>query len=312
VIRHRVLAASLACVTVCATAAATVALASGAQGAAAAPRARHAAGLRVPPLSGAALATAAGHCAAWAANAGFADNGYLGGSLTTAVAVALAESGCDPSACFDNTTKENCTPPGPPADSVDRGAWQLNSKVPGAASNKCAFNGPCSATAAYRVESQDGTFFAAWVRYSTDDYAGFLPAAQSAVNALRAGAVTSGVIGSCLGYPGDRANAKVILENCGSAAADQIWRVSGAAIRTRKGLCLTAASRHPGAVLLGRCGTGSRRLRPTQRWLAHGDDSLYSPGARRCLTDPRGADKPGAVIGLTRCNGARNQTWWLP
>jgi Lysozyme like domain/Ricin-type beta-trefoil lectin domain len=312
VIRHRVLAASLACATVCAAVTATVALATQAQGAAAVPRARHAAGLRVPPLSGAALATAAGHCAAWAANAGFANNGYLGGSLTTAVAVALAESGCNPSACFDNTTGKNCTPPGPPADSVDRGAWQLNSKVPGATSNKCAFNGPCSATAAYRVESQDGTFFAAWVRYQTDDYAGFLPAAQSAVNALRAGTVTSGEIGSCLSYPSDRSGARVILANCGTAAADQIWRIRGAAVRTGRGLCLTAGSRHPGAVLLGRCGRSPRHLRLAQRWLAHGDDSLYSPGARRCLTDPRAADKPGAVIGLARCTGARDQTWWLP
>jgi hypothetical protein len=306
-IRPRVLAASLACAAVAASIALTAAAQGAAAGTTARPHQAHATGFRPPVLSGTALVTAAGHCAAWAANAGFANNGYLAGSLTTAVAVALAESGCDPAACFDNTTGKNCTPPGPPADSVDRGAWQLNSKVPGATSDKCAFNGPCSATAAYRVESQDGTFFAAWVRYQTDDYAGFLPAAQAAVNALRAGTVTSGEIGSCLGYPRDRANAKVILQNCGSAAADQIWRVSGGVIRTGGGLCLTAGSRHPAAVLLGRCGRS-----PLQRWLAHGDDSLYSQGARRCLTDPRGADKPGAVIGLAGCTGARDQTWWLP
>ena len=157
-IRPRVLAASLACAAVAASIALTAAAAGAAAGTTARPHQAHAAGFRPPVLSGTALATAAGHCAAWAANAGFANNGYLAGSLTTAVAVALAESGCDPAACFDNTTGENCTPPGPPADSVDRGAWQLNSKVPGATSDKCAFNGPCSATAAYRVESQDGTF----------------------------------------------------------------------------------------------------------------------------------------------------------
>lgn len=302
-IRYRALAASLACVTI----AASITLTAAAQGAAARPPATHASGLRVPPLSGTALTTAAGHCAAWAANAGFADNGYLAGSLTTAVAVALAESGCDPSACFDNTTEENCTPPGPAADSVDRGAWQLNSKVPGATSNKCAFNGPCSATAAYLNESQDGTFFAAWVRYQTDYYASFLPAAQAAVNALRSGTVTSGLIGSCLGYPRDQVSAKVILENCGSAAADQIWRVSGATLRTGRGLCLTAGSRHPATVLLGRCGRST-----LQHWLAHTDASLYNPGGRRCLTDPNGAVKPGAVISLTGCTGARDQTWWLP
>jgi hypothetical protein len=259
-------------------------------------------------LTGAALATAASHCAAWAANAGFASNGYLAGSLATAVAVALAESNCDPSACFDNTTKTSCTPPGPAGDSVDRGAWQLNSKVPGATSNKCAFSGPCSATAAYNVESQDGTFFAAWVRYQTDYFAGFLPAAQTAVNALRAGTVTSGINGSCLGYPRDRVNAEAILENCGSAAADQIWQVQGTVLRTRGGLCLAARSaRGSGPAVLRRCGASS-----LQRWLAHGDASLDNAGARRCLTDPRGADKPGAVIQLQPCRGARSQTWYRP
>jgi len=41
-------------------------------------------------LAGTALATAARRCAAWAADAGFPNNGYLAGSLTTSVAIALA------------------------------------------------------------------------------------------------------------------------------------------------------------------------------------------------------------------------------
>jgi hypothetical protein len=98
-------------------------------------------------LSGAALAAAANRCAAWAAAGGFPNDGYLAGSLTTAVAIALAESGCDPSACHDNTTGKACVKPVPPGDNIDRGAWQLNNKVPGATSDQCAFNGPCSAKA---------------------------------------------------------------------------------------------------------------------------------------------------------------------
>ena len=259
-------------------------------------------------LSPAELASAAGRCAAWAADAGFANNGYLAGSLTTAVAVALAESGCDPSACFDNTTKSSCTPPGPAADSVDRGAWQLNSKVPGAASDKCAFSGPCAARAAYGNESQDGTFFAAWVRYQTDFFAGFLPAAQTAVNALRAGTVTSGINGSCLGYPKDKVNAGAILENCGSGAADQIWKISGSTLRTSRGLCLAARSAsRPGPAVLRRCTKSS-----LQSWQSRGHAALRDAGARRCLNDPGGADKPGAKIGVARCTGARDQTWYRP
>ena len=59
-------------------------------------------------LTGAALAAAASKCAQWATNAGFSNDGYLAGGLTTAVAVALAESGCSPAACFDDTRHEQC------------------------------------------------------------------------------------------------------------------------------------------------------------------------------------------------------------
>lgn len=260
------------------------------------------------PLSGAALAGAAEKCAGWAADAGFASNGYLAGSLTTAVAVALAESGCNPAACHDNTTKSACPSPIPPGDSIDRGAWQLNNQVPDAASNKCAYNGPCSARNSYVTVSQDGTFFALWSTYSSDYYARFLPAAQEAVNELTAGTVTSGLAGSCLGYPRDKVNAAAILENCGSGAADQIWKTRGSTLRTGAGLCLAARSAgKPGTSVLRRCNG-----RSLQSWAAHGDASLYNAGARRCLYDPKAADKPGAVIGVEGCSGARDQTWYRP
>jgi Ricin-type beta-trefoil lectin domain/Lysozyme like domain len=261
-------------------------------------------------LSGAALASAANRCAAWAARAGFANDGYLAGSLTTAVAVALAESGCDPAACNDNTPPRvgPCPKSIPPGDSVDRGAWQLNNLVKRAASNACAFSGPCSARAAYNVESDDGTFFAAWVTYLENVATRFIPAAQVAVNALRAGTVTNGLVGSCLGYPGNKAGAAAILENCGSAAADQQWTVKGSTLRTSSGLCLAASSRRKaGPAVLRRCSASA-----LQKWLAHAGAALYNPAARRCLTDPGAAIKPGAVIGAFACSGQRDQSWFRP
>jgi Ricin-type beta-trefoil lectin domain/Lysozyme like domain len=258
-------------------------------------------------LSAAALATAADRCAAWASQAGFADNGYLAGSLTTAVAIALAESGCDPSACYDDTTGATCARPVRRGDSVDRGAWQINNGNRGI-SRKCAYRGTCAALAAYGPLSQDGTTFAPWSTYFTAAYVGFLPAAQAAVSALRTGTVTSGLAGLCLGYPNDAVRAAAVLENCGSGTADQQWTVQGSTLRTSGGLCLAASSRrHARPVMLRACSA-----RPLQNWVAHTGAALYNPAAHRCLNDPGAVAGPGAVIGDLACNDRQDQTWFRP
>jgi hypothetical protein len=259
-------------------------------------------------LSARALAAAADRCAAWASRAGFAANGYLAGSLTTAVAVALAESGCNPAACFDETTGTTCAAHVPPRHSVDRGAWQINGRSPGRAAIRCAFSGPCSARAAYSSFSLDGTYFSRWSTYLTDTYAQFLAAAQASVNALRAGTVTGGLPGSCLGYPSDVLMGAAVLESCGSGAADEQWTTASSALRTSGGLCLTAASRSQSApVVLSTCDSS-----PLQRWLAHADAALYNPAARRCLSYPGTTSTAGAVIGDLACNGTAGQAWFRP
>jgi Lysozyme like domain/Ricin-type beta-trefoil lectin domain len=258
-------------------------------------------------LSSAALAAAADRCAAWASQAGLADNGYLAGSLTSAVAIALAESGCDPSACYDDTTGEPCAKHVPPTDSVDRGAWQINNGNRDI-SRTCAYSGSCSARAVYSKLSADGSYFAPWTTYLTDAYAGFRPAAQQAVNRLTAGTVTSGLTGTCLGYPDDAVQAAVTAGECGSGAADLQWTIQGAALRTSAGLCLSAPSwRHRGPAVLRDCDAS-----PLQDWIAHPDAALYNPAARRCLNDPGAAAAPGAVIGDRACDGGRAQTWFKP
>jgi hypothetical protein len=271
-----------------------------------------AAGLRVH-LTGAALVAAADRCAAWATDAGFANDGYMAGALTTAVAVALQESGCNPAACFDNTLGKPCTEKTEvPGDSIDRGAWQLNNKVPHAASDSCAYQGPCAAKNAYVWVSKDGSYFAPWVTYSDDSYASQLwPAAQEAVNALRQGTVASAVIGTCLGFSADRRGARAETGNCGSASS-QTWRVAGVTLRTQAGLCLAAASAsRPADLTLARC-TGSS----LQAWQIRPDAELYNTGARRCLADPlpafSGGDKPGHVLKTEACVNSQGEGWFEP
>jgi hypothetical protein len=278
-----------------------------ATGEARAPASRPVNGLQIH-LSGAALAAAAWHCARWASDAGFSNDGYLTGGLTIAVAVALAESGCSPRACWDDTRSRPCSEHTERArDSVDRGAWQLNSRAWRSVSNRCAFSGPCAADMAYLRISAVGTFFAPWTTYSEDIYAHYLWAAQQAVNGLQIGTVTSALAGSCLGYPRDRTGIVARLENCGTAAG-QTWRVVGSALHTPAGLCLAAtARRRPAIVRLARCSRSRlEQWRTTQR------HQLYNPAARRCLSDPSGGDRPGVLVTATTCATSRQETWFRP
>ena len=299
--------------TVAATGVATGAATGEATGAAATvggppPAARPATGLAVH-MTAAAQASAATRCAHWATAAGFANDGYLSGSLVTAVAVSLAESGCTPGACFDDTRRRACTEQAMRRkDSVDRGAWQLNSKAWGSISDQCAFSGPCAARAAYLTISSDGTFFARWTQYATDAYAHYLWPAQRAVSALRSGTVASALAGSCLGYPRDRRGTAARLANC-SEGGGQTWHVVGPALHTQRGLCLSAtATRRSAVVKLARCNRRSK----LQQWRPTRLHQLYNPGAHRCLDDPSGGDKPGLILTAGACRAARPQTWFKP
>jgi hypothetical protein len=250
------------------------------------------------------LRSAAARCAAWASQAGFANNGYLGGSLTTAVAIALAESGCNPAACYNDSTGRECTRAGTrhSRDSIDRGAWQVNSRAWPRVSNSCAYSGRCNGRAAYRRVSAFGTYFGPWTTYLTDRFAGYLWAAQRAVNSLRRGTLTSALIGSCAARRGD---GRVVLANCGSAAASQQWRLAGSRIHGRSGDCLSAGRR--GAVTVRRC-TGGRR----QDWQQHAGWTLYNVGTRRCLTDRGSSLRPGHRLVVGSCAKQQNKAWFRP
>ncbi len=250
---------------------------------------------------------AARRCAAWASKAGFANNGRTG-HLVVAVAIGIAESGCDPSACFNDTTGTACTPAATDRrDSIDRGVWQINSHYWKIVSNRCAFSGLCNARSAYLLVSEYGTYFKAWTTYLVGTYKRYLPEARAAVRALRTGTLTSAYIGSCAAYPTDHQGAKVRIADCGGAARNQLWTRSHGELRARGGLCLGVRARHSGPVTLQRC---SGRWR--QQWRARPGFALYNKGARRCLTDPGGSIRPGHALVVGPCHRLKARAWFLP
>lgn len=259
-------------------------------------------------MSPAQATSAARRCSAWASQAGFANNGRHG-HLVVAVAIGMAESGCDPLACFDDTARTICRPSSSrgPRDSIDRGVWQINSRYWKNVSDRCAFSGPCNARSAYNLVSDDGTYFRPWTTYLAGTYKRYLPTALAAVRALRAGAVTSGRIGWCAAYPADRPGARVRLARCGSAIRAEFWTRSGGPLRTRGGLCMGARFRHSGPVTLQRCSYRGR-----QQWQARPGFTLFDKGARRCLTIPRRSSAAGQALTLEACRQPEIQAWYLP
>src|SRR6185312_15852567 len=86
-------------------------------------------------------ATGADLCAQVGYNAGFRGN-----PLVTAVAVAMAESRCNPSAYAYNGASGDC-----PSGSTDRGLWQINNCYHPTVGDTCAYDPQCNANAAYSI-----------------------------------------------------------------------------------------------------------------------------------------------------------------
>jgi Lysozyme like domain len=121
-------------------------------------------------------------CAEVARNAGFS-----GDPLVTAIAVAMAESSCDPDATNTNGPTAGC-----PNGSVDRGLWQINSCYHSEVSAACAFDPQCNADAAYRISS-GGSDWTQWSTYNSGAYRQYLDDAAAAVDRL--GSMRRGVSG---------------------------------------------------------------------------------------------------------------------
>jgi Lysozyme like domain/Ricin-type beta-trefoil lectin domain len=257
------------------------------------------------PLSAARAASAAQACASYAAAAGWANNGYYGGNLVTAVAVCVAESGGNPAIYYcEATGTDGIYPPVRcPGGSYDRGLWQLNSKD--SVTDACAFRPACNARAAYAI-SAAGASFSPWAVYGSGDYAQYLAAAQAAVSALGGGALSSAVFGMCAARSAPVPGAAVVAGDCGHAAAAQQWTVTGGTLRSGT-LCLTAGSGDAPAVTTAPCSGDAG-----QTWTAEGPGELRNARTGRCLRDPNASRAAGTALGLAPCTGTRGRTWWLP
>ncbi|MER6100747.1 transglycosylase SLT domain-containing protein, partial [Streptomyces sp. NPDC001728] len=100
--------------------------------------------------------------------------GFRGDGLVTAVAVALAESSCNPSAY--NVT--NNTPP-----STDRGLWQINDYWHPEVNDACAYDPQCNANAAFAISS-GGTNWQPWSTFNQGAHRRHLDEARAAVDRL--------------------------------------------------------------------------------------------------------------------------------
>ena len=268
----------------------------------------------IAPRTAARAATASSTCVRYATRAGWASNGYFAGDLVTATAICVAESAGDPNriVCDKNGSVIGqgdypgfTCPAG--TTSYDRGLWQLNTAVPGAVSDMCAFSPVCNAATAY-LASGRGTSFAPWSSYDQDVYPKFIDPAQTAVTQLSSGTVTSAVLGECLVQAKSAVGAKVEIGNCGGGASTQQWIVSGGKLRSGS-VCATISSQSaatPG-VVLRHCATQA-----IQQWLVFGRDELRNKADGKCLTDPNGSLKALTQVVVTRCTSAKDQTWWLP
>ena len=106
----------------------------------------------------------------------------------------MAESSCNPSAVGSNGPTSGC-----PSGSLDRGLWQINSCYHPEVNDSCAYDAQCNANGAYSISS-GGANWTPWSTYNNGAYAGWLSAAQAAVNRL-GGGNPGGVTGQILASP---------------------------------------------------------------------------------------------------------------
>jgi hypothetical protein len=276
-----------------------------------APRAAHPSGAHRAPagphrLLGAAnaarVAAAAQTCSSYAAAAGWANNG----SLVTASAVCMAESGGQASVYYcEATGHDGAYPPVACRGHYDRGLWQLNSAGQPGTTDVCAFTPQCNANAAYAV-SDRGTSFAAWSVYANGGYARYVGDAQEAVSALASGTVASGVLGVCLARRQYAGNAPVVSGLCGTGVPQQQWSTLGGTIR-RGQFCAAPASAAASAIVwLRRCNGLT-----WQQWTQSPTGQLRNTLTGGCLSDPGGSLAPGTRVTVAPCAAGPALTWWL-
>jgi hypothetical protein len=275
------------------------------------PRAAHSTGVHQAPLgphgmpgvlNAAQVAAAAQTCSSYAAAAGWANNG----SLVTASAVCMAESGGRASVYYcEATGHDGAYPPVACPGVYDRGLWQLDSAGQSGTTDACAFTPQCNANAAYAV-SHRGTNFAAWSVYAKGGYARYVGDAREAVSTLASGTVASGILGVCLARRQYAGNAPVVTGGCGTGVRQQQWSTLDGMIR-RGQLCAAPASTAANAIVWLRWCDGLT----WQQWTQSPTGQLRNTLTGECLSDPGGSRVPGTRVTVAPCAADPTLTWWL-
>jgi len=176
-------------------------------------------------------------CGAVAAKAGFSYHSYIStnaGSypvIVVAVAVALAESGCqwniylcNPSLAYGYYPPVSC-PNG--TASYDRGLWQINSYYHNEVSDSCAFQVQCNTAAAFNI-SKKGHNWSAWPSYNSGAWANYISISKQAVYGFSFQLENHGD-GTCLdadsAQPYDRGT--IFQWACNASDNYQRWKVVG-------------------------------------------------------------------------------------
>ncbi|MFB7268014.1 transglycosylase SLT domain-containing protein, partial [Streptomyces nojiriensis] len=102
--------------------------------------------------------------------------GWRGEALEFAVAIALAESSCNPGA---SNRQGNVDAEG----STDRGLWQINDFYHPDVTNACAYDAQCNANEAFRISS-GGTNWQPWSTYNRGHHWRHMDEARAAVARL--------------------------------------------------------------------------------------------------------------------------------
>ena len=116
-----------------------------------------------------------------------AQAGFTGDGLVMAIAVALAESGGDPSAAGKNGPSAHC-----PNGSTDRGLWQINDCWHPEFSDAQCYDPKGCAQAAYTISNQ-GADWSPWNTYKNGSYQQFMARARAAAAAVTAGPSSDGI-----------------------------------------------------------------------------------------------------------------------
>jgi hypothetical protein len=277
-------------------------------------------GIRMAPQAMATASSTVKACARAAATAGFSFTRTAAGypQIVVAVAIAMAESSCNPGATFINGN--GC---------ADRGLWQIDNCAWPNVSNNCAYTSQCNADAAYGISSHGGNW-GPWSTFNSGVWRNYISVARSAVS----GAVSGLVLQlenqqdrTCL--DADAAQARsgglIFQWKCNSSDRFQQWQVIGASSKTPilknvgAGTCLDAISTGVGNAALIRqwkCNSSDRY----QQWAFAGAGVLSSgarvtarsAGAGTCLDADGGKAGTADPIWQWKCSAAdRAQQWNL-